>query len=63
MTVQLVTDREVLQTEVFNSFEEFKDYLISMQTGKMKTYKCGNDAYYIDFGSSEQYLLIREEEL
>ena len=60
MTVQLVTDREVLRTEVFNLFEEFKDYLISMQTGKMKTYKCGNDAYYIDFGSNEQYLLVFE---
>lgn len=60
MTVQLVTDREVLHTEIFNSFEEFKDYLISKQIGKMKTYKCGNDAYYIDFGSSEQYLLVFE---
>lgn len=60
MTVQLVTDKEVLRTEVFNSFEEFKDYLISKQIGKMKTYKCGNDAYYIDFGSSEQYLLVFE---
>lgn len=60
MTVQLVTDKEVLRTEVFNSFEEFKKYLISKQTGKVKTYKCGNDAYYIDFGSSEQYLLVFE---
>ena len=60
MTVQLVTDKEVLRTEVFYSFEEFKDYLISKQTGKVKTYKCGNDAYYIDFGSSEQYLLVFE---
>ena len=36
--------------------------ILLLLINKIKIYKCGNDAYYIDFGSSEQYLLIREEE-